>query len=60
MRTVIEETAKSAPPVAVVGITMAGISLQDWVYILTLVWLVSQLSYFGFKRWREFFGGRDG
>lgn len=34
------EGALAAPPVAVTGLAIAGVSLQDWVYIMTLVYLV--------------------
>jgi hypothetical protein len=34
---------KSAPPVAVTGLSLAGVPLQDWVYVLTLIWLACQI-----------------
>ncbi|MGU5759351.1 hypothetical protein, partial [Aeromonas caviae] len=40
------ETAKSAPPVAVVSMSWAGVSLNDWVLIATLVWLSVQIGWF--------------
>jgi len=52
--------SKAAPPVAVTGLAVAGVSLQDWVFILTLVYLVLQISHLGltaFSRKRE---NRDG
>ena len=30
-----------------------GVSLQDWVYILTLVYLVLQIAYLVWKFWRR-------
>lgn len=33
------EAALAAPPVAVTGLTLMGVSLQDWVYIVTLIYL---------------------
>ena len=44
--TVVGETAKSAPPVAVVSMSWAGVSLSDWVLIATLVWLSVQIGWF--------------
>ncbi|MGL6237821.1 hypothetical protein [Aeromonas dhakensis] len=44
--TVVGETAKSAPPVAVVSMSWAGVSLNDWVLIATLVWLSVQIGWF--------------
>lgn len=49
------EAIMSAPPVSVVGITLAGISLENWVYIATLFWLGLQIGWFVYKRvqdWR--------
>lgn len=53
---VIREALASAPPTAVSALTVAGIGLQDWVLILTLIWLVCQIGYFA---WRRFKGMRD-
>ena len=32
------------PPAVVSGLTLLGISLQDWVYILTIVYLLVMIS----------------
>jgi hypothetical protein len=42
-----------APPVAVVGATVAGLSLQDWVYILTGIWLIAQTAWLIFRAVRD-------
>lgn len=34
---------KSTPPFAVAGLSLAGVPLQDWVYVLTLIWLGCQI-----------------
>jgi hypothetical protein len=31
---------RSTPPVAVSGLTLAGVGLQDWVFILTAIYTV--------------------
>lgn len=36
----VEKTAPGVPPVLVAGVTFAGIGLQDWVYLLTIVYLI--------------------
>lgn len=36
------EATKSAPPLAVLGATIGGFTLQDWVYVATLVYLALQ------------------
>lgn len=38
--------AKSAPPVAVSGMTLAGYSLNDWVLVATLLWIATQFGWF--------------
>ncbi|HHP5355866.1 hypothetical protein ACEUA0_10845 [Aeromonas veronii] len=38
--------AKSAPPVVVSGMTLAGYSLNDWVLAATLVWIAVQMGWF--------------
>jgi len=36
----VEKAAPGVPPVVVTGLTVAGVSLQDWVYLLTIVYLI--------------------
>ncbi len=38
--------AKSAPPVVVSGMTLAGYSLNDWVLAATLLWIAVQMGWF--------------
>ena len=42
---------KSAPPVAVGTAAAVGIPLEDWVMILTIVYLLLQIVYLGYKFW---------
>ncbi|MFR9719884.1 hypothetical protein ACL00X_11060 [Aeromonas diversa] len=37
---------KSAPPVVVSGMTLAGYSLNDWVLVATLLWIAVQMGWF--------------
>lgn len=37
---------KSAPPLLVSTSTVFGIPLQDWVFILTIIYTIAQLYYF--------------
>lgn len=39
------EAVKAAPPVTVVGLSLAGVSLQDWVLIITLIYTVLSLIF---------------
>ena len=45
-KTVLEETAKAVPPVAVSALTLFGIGLQDWVYLLTMLYIGIQVGWF--------------
>lgn len=45
--------AGAAPPVAAATAVVTGMTLQDWVLVLTLVYLVLQIGFLLFKWWRE-------
>lgn len=45
--------AKLAPPAAVVTAAANGYTLQDWVGIATLAYIVLQAAYLAWKWWRE-------
>lgn len=49
----LREGIASAPPAAVAAVTLAGVSLQDWVLLATLGWIGMQISYFLYQRWKE-------
>jgi uncharacterized ion transporter superfamily protein YfcC len=47
--------AKLTPPAAVVAARLGGLSLQDWVYIVTIAYVVMQgahLAWKWVKEWR--------
>ncbi len=50
---------KTSPPVIVTGMTLAGIQLQDWLIIATLLYTVIQIIIAlpklkqSFKEWRK-------
>lgn len=46
----IVEAAFSAPPASVAALTFAGVGLNDWVMILTILWLLTQFGWFAYKR----------
>lgn len=50
---VLREAVSSAPPISVAGLTLVGVSLQDWVLIATLLWITLQMAYFGYQRYKE-------
>lgn len=47
------EAVKSAPPVAVTGAMIAGMTLSDWVTVLTVIYLLLQIAVLLLKVWRE-------
>lgn len=50
-------TIKAAPAVAVTGVAVAGVPLQEWVYILTIVYLLLQIGVLVLDKVRK--GRRD-
>jgi hypothetical protein len=49
-----QEILKSAPPVAVTAVSVAqDMTLNQWVAIATLAYIVMQMVYLGWKWWRE-------
>lgn len=42
---VITEVARAAPPVVATGLTLFGISLSDWLVILTMVYTATQMHF---------------
>jgi hypothetical protein len=45
-------TIKAAPPMAVVGASVAGWGVQEWMYAATTVYVIAQLGYLLWK-WRR-------
>lgn len=52
--------AKSAPPVAVIAANTAGLSLEQWVFIATLIYLALQSIYLLYKFGRDISEARKG
>lgn len=50
----LAEGLASTPPAAIAALTLAGVSLQDWVLIGTLVWLSLQVGWFIYQRYKDF------
>lgn len=40
---VVSASLKVAPPLTVSGLTVVGVTMQDWVYIGTLIYLAFQI-----------------
>ena len=52
MQDAANEAAKAIPPVAVVAATASGMTLNDWVLVVTLIYLVLQIAHLLFKWYR--------
>ncbi len=46
---VIAEAMRATPPTAVLALTVGDITLQDWVLLLTIVYVVLQIAYLLFR-----------
>lgn len=44
------EITKAAPPVSVTGLTLAGVSLNEWVLLATLFYTVLQIGWFIYSK----------
>jgi hypothetical protein len=55
--TVMEALGKSSPPVLVTGLTLGGVSLNEWVMIATLAYTVLQAAFLIrdklYRPWKE-------
>ncbi|MCM2311384.1 MAG: hypothetical protein NDI84_08275 [Steroidobacteraceae bacterium] len=47
----ITDGFKVAPPVGVMAVTIAGMSLQDWVYVLTIVYTLMLIAQHAWTKW---------
>jgi hypothetical protein len=44
-QTLVQEALKSSPPVTIVGAQFLGMPMNDWVLVLTLVYLSLQILF---------------
>lgn len=47
----LSDGIKAAPPVSVMAVTIAGMSLQDWVYVLTIIYTVMLITQHVWTKW---------
>jgi hypothetical protein len=52
--TVADTVQRNAPVAAVTGLSLWGVSLADWVYILTIIYLLAQMSWLGYKAYSAY------
>lgn len=46
------EAAKASPPVAVLAVTAQGMTLQEWVYVATLGYILLQAAWLVWRWWK--------
>jgi hypothetical protein len=46
---VAAESLRAVPAIAAAGFTVGGVTLQDWVLIVTLVYIILQIAYLLFR-----------
>lgn len=56
MDDVRSEIVKSIPPAGVSILSCAGIPLSEWVYLVTLIYLITQISLLCLKIWKHLKG----
>lgn len=54
LNTVVTETTKLSPVLAIQGIQWFGYSINDIVQLVTLVYIVLQLGWFSYSRYKEY------
>ena len=50
------EVFKAVPAVGVSALSVLGVPLSEWVYILTIIYLMAQISWMGIKIWKHLKG----
>lgn len=57
---IIAEAIKSAPAVAITGaITLFGMTLNEWVALATLLWVLLQFANLAIRMVRKYLLGKD-
>lgn len=44
---------KNAPAIGVAAMSIGGVPLPEIVYILTIIWLLVQITWFCYDKWRK-------
>lgn len=44
---------KNAPAIGVAAMSIGGVPLPEIVYILTIIWLIVQIAWFCYDKWRK-------
>lgn len=57
---IVHEALRSAPVVTVTGLSIFGVALQDWVYILTIFYVLLQATFLLRDKWWRQRKGKNG
>lgn len=52
--TIADQATRTVPVAPVVGLSLWGITMADWVYVLSAMYLCLQIAWLGYKAWRHF------
>lgn len=52
----VGEAVKAAPPLTVVSVTVLGFSLQEWVYLTTIIYTLLQIAIIVGPKVKEYYG----
>ncbi len=50
---VVNEVTKATPPLAVQGLQLFGVPISDIVQLVTLVYLLLQIGWFAYSRYKD-------
>ncbi len=50
---VVHEVTKATPPLAVQGLQLFGVPISDIVQLVTLVYLLIQIGWFAYSRYKD-------
>jgi len=52
--TIAEQATRTAPVVPVVGLSLWGVTMQEWVYIAAFIYTCMQGAWLAYKAYRHF------
>lgn len=59
MQDAVADVVKAGPPVAVSVVSLFGMTLSDWAYILTILYTACMIADWVYKKVRAFRAARD-
>lgn len=53
MKQPVVEATVGVPPITVAGMTWFGYAVDDWLKVVSLLWLVIQIGVFIYRTWKS-------